>query len=219
MKQLLLFSFFVISLSAYSQHEYMTWVEVGADGKIAKNLKLSGEFNARIGRNGVETFFPQVGLQYKVAKWFKPSVEYRLIVDKNKIGNYHATNRLNINADFGYEIKRFDLGVRLRYQFAFNRISQSAYNSDFDQALRIKPSVKYNIKNCKITPEISAEFFYNPMYGPSSPGFNKVRAAGGFKWKLKGPHEIGLKYQLDKKFRNYEDDLRHVLSVSYGLSL
>lgn len=217
MKQLTLFLFFLISLRGYSQHEYMTWVSVGAEGKLTKKLKLAGEVNGRFGNSGLETFFPQVGLEYKVTKWFKPSIEYRLIVDQNKIGNYHATNRLNINAELGHEYKRLDYSVRLRYQFGFNSLSQSTYNSDFDQAIRIKPAFKYNIKNCKITPEVSAEFFYNPMYGPLSPGFNKVRAAAGIKWNLKGPHEIGAKYQLDKKFRDYSANLRHVLSISYGI--
>lgn len=217
MKHLIFFSFFLISLSAYSQHEYMTWVELGAEGKLTKKLKLSGELNGRFGSSGVETFFPQLGLEYKVTKWFKPSIEYRFIVDKNKYGNYHSTNRLNINALLGHEYKRLDYSVRIRYQFAFNGASQASYDSDFDQAIRIKPAFKYNIKGSKISPELSAEFFYNPMYGPLSPGFNKVRAAAGIKWKLKGPHEIGIKYQLDKKFRDYSANLRHVASISYGI--
>lgn len=218
MRKLILLSFLLVSKGLFAQYEYMTWAELGVEAKVTKRFKLSGELNGRFGSSGLETFFPQVGVQFKAAKWFKPSVEYRLIIDKNKIGNYHATNRLNINADFGYEVKRFDLGLRVRYQFAFNSLSQSSYDADFDQALRMKPGIKYNIKGSKITPEISAEFFYNPMYGPLSPGFNKVRGAAGFKWNLKGAHEVGMKYQFDKKFRDYSANVRHVLAVSYGLS-
>ncbi len=215
----LIIIFLLSALPSFGQNEFMTWVEAGVDGKIIKPLKWSAEVNGRFGAAGAETIFPQVGLEYKVAKWFRPSVDYRLIIDKNKYGNYHTSNRININLSFKHEIKRLGYGLRLRYQYAFSRISQDAYNADFDQAIRIRPEFEYDIKGSKITPEVSGEFFYDPSYGKLSPGFSKMRLIGGIKINLKGPHTVGIKYQLDKKFRDYSANLRHVLGLSYKLSL
>lgn len=210
--------FLLLSSPVFSQHEFMTWVEAEASGKIVKKLKWNAGITGRFGERGAETIFPQVGLEYKVTKWFRPSLEYRLIVEKNKIGNYKTMNRLNVNLNFKHDFDRLGVGLRLRYQYAFNRLSADAYDADFDQAIRIKPSLEYDLKGTKLSPVISAEFFYNPAYGPTSPGFSKVRAAVGFKYEFKGPHSIGVKYQLDKKFRNYAADLRHVLNLSYSIA-
>jgi hypothetical protein len=196
----------------------MTWVEAEADGKIVKNLKWNAGITGRFGAAGVETVFPQVGLEYKVAKWFRPSVDYRFIIEKNKFGNYKVANRINANLDFKHAFDRLQLGLRLRYQYAFNRLSADAYDADFDQAIRVKPSFEYDLKGTKLSPVISAEFFYNPQYGQFTPGFTKMRVAAGIKYELKGPHTIGIKYQLDKKFRDYAADLRHVLNLSYSVS-
>lgn len=219
--RILFILFLFVSLPSLGQHEFMTWVNVGADGNFSDSLKkLTWEVDAcaRIGAAGFETMYPQVGIEYKVAKWFRPSIEYRFLIDKNKYGNYKTTNRLNFNLDFKHSFKRLDYGVRLRYQYAFNRVSADAYDAEFDQAIRIKPSLDYNIKGSKITPGVSAEFFYDPSYGPVSPGFSKMRIAAGAKYDLKGPHTIGINYLLDKKFRDYSADLRHVISLSYKIS-
>lgn len=221
MRRLLLILALLWLTPSFAQHEFMTWVNVSADGKFSKKvkrLKWDVALTGRIGARGMETFFPQAGIEYKVTKWFRPSVEYRFIVDKNKIGNYKTSNRININLDFKHSWKRLGYGMRVRYQYAFSQIATDTYNADFDQAFRFKPSLEYNIKGSKITPEASAEFFYNPSYGPLTPGFTKVRAAAGIKINLKGPHTVGIKYQLDKKFRDYSADLRHVLNLSYKIS-
>lgn len=194
----------------------MLWAEVGAEGKIVKRTKWNAELNARIGERGLETFFPQAGVEYKLTKWLRPSVEYRLILDKNKYDNYKVGHRINANLEAKHNIKRLEYGLRVRYQYAFSRITQDAYNADFDQALRFKPFLEYDINNSIFTPAISAEFFLNPTYGPNSPGFDKIRFAVGSKFELDGPHSVSFKYQLDKWLYNYKKGLRHVLSLSYG---
>lgn len=202
-------------MNSFSQHDYMLWTEVGVEGKVIKRLKWAAEFNTRFDLSGVATYFPQVGLEYKITKWLRGSVQYRFIVDKNKYGNYKSSNRLNANLSFKENKKRFSYGLRLRYQYAFDRVSTSSYDADFDQAIRMKPSFEYDLKNSIFTPVISGEFFYNPSYGPKSPGFSKMRIAVGSKLELDGPHGVSFKYQLDKKFYDFSADLRHVLALSY----
>ena len=219
MRKALFIFFLFISMNSFSQHDYMLWTEIGVEKKIIKRLKGTLDFNTRFDRTGVATFFPQVGLDYKITKWLRGSVQYRFIVDKNKYGNYKSSNRLNFNLSFKENKKRFYYALRLRYQYAFNRISADAYDADFDQAIRLKPSFEYDLKNSIFTPLISGEFFYNPSYGPKSPGFSKVRIAVGSKLEMDGPHSVSFKYQLDKKFRDYDADLRHVLSLAYTYKL
>jgi hypothetical protein len=218
--RLLILFFFFSSFASFSQDEFMLWTSAGVEGKIIKKMSWSAELNGRFGDKTLETFFPQLGVEYKVKKWFRPSIEYRFIVDKNKYGNYKSSNRINFNANFKKSVDRFGLDARIRYQYGFTRlVATEEYDSDFDQAIRLKPAVSYDINNSIFTPKISAEFFYNPIYGPISPGFNKIRIAVGFGLELDGPHSISMKYQLDKKFNNYSAPLRHVIGFEYGYKL
>ena len=198
----------------------MVWTGVGVRGDIIKKTDWMVDLNTRFDDEGVATFFPQVGAEYKPFKWLKTSLEYRFLIDKNKFGNYKSSSRLNFNVSGKASITRFSLGARLRYQYGFTSIGASdTYDADFDQAFRFKPSVSYDIKKSIFVPTISTEFFYNPSLGEDGRQFNKVRVAIGTKLDFKGPHSASIKYQLDKKFRNYQDGVRHVLSIGYEYKL
>lgn len=218
MKHLALIAFLFVGVSAYAQHETQVWTEVGVSGKVVKRLGWSVDINSRFGAAGLETFFPQVGFKYKVKKWFRPSIDYRFILDKDRYGNMLSGHRINFNANFEKPIERFELGARLRYQYAFNRFVNSGdFDPDLDQAWRLKGSVKYDIDNSIFTPLFSAELFYNPQYGPDR-GLSKMRIAVGTSLELDGPHKVSAKYQLDKRFE-FGSNLRHVISLSYGYKL
>lgn len=218
MRILLVIFFSVLcGMKSIAQHDFMQWTSLGADGTlIKKNLDWMSELDFRFGEDGLQTFFPQVGVEFKRIKWCKPSIEYRFIVDKNKYGNYKSTNRINANLNFSKRLDRLKLGLRTRYQYSFDQLNSYAdYNADFDQAIRIKPSLEYDINNFKLTPKGSAEFFYNPVYGPEGRRFDKVRYGLGASFELDGPHEISFKYQLDQYLRNPQKNLRHVLVIGY----
>lgn len=207
--------FLVTSFSATAQYEMEQWTELGVKGKLTDKLGLNASFTTRISDIGVRTFFPQVGLNYKVTDWFKPSLEYRFIVDKNDAGNYHASSRINANLSFSGEVKRFELSLRLRYQYAFeNNAVQRAYNPDFDQAIRLKGDVVYNIDNNPISPTLGTELFYDPMLSETGPELYKLRSFIGFKVNLKGPHEIGVKYIFENSF-DYPQKFKHILDLGY----
>lgn len=222
MKLSVILLFLGTTLSSFGQNdEFMAWTGVCVRGDIVKKTDWVMELNTRFGDAGVATFFPQVGVEYKPKKWIETSLEYRILIDKNKYGNYKASNRLNLNVSGKVDIKRFSLDTRVRYQYAFKSIGASdTYDSDFDQAFRLKPSISYDIKGRIFKPCVSADFFYNPsLGGPDGRQFTKVRIAVGTKLDFKGPHSVSIKYQLDKKFHDYSAGLRHVLAISYEYKL
>lgn len=216
MRRLLILLFIGFSIVGFSQNysEGQLRTSIGVKGKITKPLAWSADLNFRFMDNGLSTFFPQLGLSYKVTKWFKPSLDYRMLVDKNKYGNYKLLNRLNLNLKFSHKIKRFDLGLRLRYQFAFSGASLSSeFDPDFDQAFRVKPAVSYNIKKSMFTPKFSTEFYFNPDFVPYGGRFIKYRIAAGTGIKLKGPNELDVKYFFEGT--PLKSRIRHVFSIGY----
>lgn len=219
MRLLILNVFFCSSFIVSAQSEFMQWTTVGVTGDLVKKMDWSAEINTRVGSNGLETFFPQVGVDYKLTDWMKPSIDYRFIVDKNKIGNYKSSHRINFNIDFKKSIERFTLSTRIRYQLGFKQLGAVPYNDDFDPAFRFKPGIDYDIDNSIITPKVSAEFFYNPKFGPEGRQFTRIRYSAGVSFELDSPHDISIKYQLDQRLHDYGAGLRHVLVIGYAYKL
>jgi len=205
--------------SVWAQNEFAVWSELGVKGEFTKKIKWSVDLNGRFAKGNLETFFPQLGFEYKLAKWFRPSIDYRLVIDQNKYGNYKLSNRINVNGEFKKNVKRFTFETRLRYQYSFNSVRSADYDSEFDQAIRLKPEVEYDIKGTIFNPVVGAEFFYNPTYNPNGFQFTKVRFTIGTKLELDGPHSVSIKYQLDKNTDKYTIGAKHVVSVSYGFKI
>lgn len=207
-------------VALFSQSSVKVWTEIGVKGSITKKLDWAAEVSTRFGVSRLETFFPQVSLKYKVTKWFRPSIDYRAIFNINKFGNFSFTNRLNLNAEFKKDIKRLSVSGRIRYQYSFNRlISNELYDVEFDQAVRFKPQISYDLNNSFITPVVSIEYFYNPTPGPLGQRFTKYRAFIGIEFEFDSPHEISVGYILDQQINVPKPKTKHILSISYAYNL
>lgn len=212
---------FILPFSLFSQsNEGKIWTEVGVNGKIVKDLDWSADLTTRFGINGLETIFPSVNIKYKVKKWFKPSVEYRYIVDRDNFDTYLNSHRLNFNADFKHTFDRLSLKTRLRYQYSFDRlINSELYNPEFDQAIRLKLGGSYDLKSSFLSPVISAELFYNPNYGPYGQQLTKFRVFAGVDVEMDGPHEISVGYIFDNRINLSRPLTKHILSLGYSYKI
>jgi len=211
----LLFGF--IPFFGFSQSSGKVWTEIGVKGAITKKLDWGFELTNRFGNTGLETFFPQATLKYKVTKWFRPSLDYRAIFSRENNGNYSFSNRLNANAEFKHTIDRFTFSGRIRYQYSFDRfIASDNYNVEFDRAFRFKPQVMYDINNSFLSPVVSIEYFYNPTFGPLGQRFTKYRAFAGVELEIDSPHVISIGYILDQQINIPAPQRKHILSIAYA---
>ena len=96
MKKYLLFLVFTLSLaSVEAQTDSELWLSGGAKYSLTKKLDLYGELNFRMEPIVLNTFFTEMSAKYEVAKWFKPSVDYRFVLNRNKYSNYKLSHRVN----------------------------------------------------------------------------------------------------------------------------
>jgi hypothetical protein len=197
--------------------EQQVWVETGVKYTLNKKLGASFDLTQRYGYDGLRTLFPQLSVRYKVTPWFRTSLDYRLILSKSTAETYDASQRINANLQFSQTYKRFDLGLRIRYQYSFDRLGGS-YDSEFDQAWRIKPGAEYNIKGLPITPSLSAEFFYNPENSVIGNQFNRIRYYAGTTIELTHNQGIELGLFFDQ-WINGVPRKRLMYSLSYVISL
>ncbi len=202
------FSFF-----GMSQVDHEAWFSGGAKYSVNKKIDLSGELNLRMEPIVVNTFFTELTAKGEVKKWFKPSVDYRFVLDRNKFGNYKLSHRVNFNANFGTTWERFDFGLRARYQTTLStvRTPESSF-SDLAPGFRIKPSILYDINNSIISPEISTEFFFD-RDAVDGVFLNKLRFSAGAEFETLGPYNVSLKYMYGMAL--YSEKYEHLVSFSF----
>lgn len=193
------------------------WLETGVSYRAAKKWTLDAELNQRYNNYGLATVFPQISVKYKLSKWLKPSLDYRYIASREFLDPYQSSHRLNANLQGLYSIKRLDLGLRLRYQYSFNRISTN-YDAEFDQAWRIKPSIQYNIKDFPLSPTVSAEFFYDPTHNEAGKQFTRVRYYAGFDFDIQRVHKFSFGCFLDQ-WINAVPRKRLMYSLGYSFAI
>ena len=219
MKHLLVFML-LASGASFGQSSGKVWTELGVTGGITKDLDWGLEFSSRYGSNGLETFFPQATFKYKVTKWFRPSIDYRFIGDKQQAGYFDYSHRINLNADFRYTLDRLTMKSRIRYQYSFDRlVASESYDPEFDQAIRGKLAFSYDINDFFLTPEVSGELFYNPMFGPYGQQINKLRLFAGVSFDLNNAHSVSVGYMYDTKINLPKPGTRHILNLSYSYEI
>ena len=68
-----------LPLVGYSQlNSGMVWTELGVKGSVSKKIDWAADVTTRFGNLGVNTFFPQVSVKYKLTKWFSLSKYVRV---------------------------------------------------------------------------------------------------------------------------------------------
>jgi hypothetical protein len=203
--------------SSFAQVE--SWFSGGAKTDLLNDkLTASAELNLRTENLvRVAQFFPEVSVKYNLSKFFKPSVDYRFIIGRNAIANYTGAHRINVNLNFKQEIERLDFKFRIRYQSKIaSGGSSEVYQPDFDNAIRLRPVIQYNLDNSKLNPFIGAEWFFNPENSALGNRYRRIRFSTGVTWDLPNKQELDIKYQLDYDINIPFPERVHIISLSYG---
>jgi hypothetical protein len=197
---------------------FQLWNEVGVSYKMDKKQSLGLDFSSRFDANGINTFFPQFSYRYKINKNILPSIDYRLISDRNTSGNFELKHRINANLQFSHDIDQLELDFRLRYQYSRTRFVENI-EPEFGAALRYKTSIAYDIKKSDLKPKVSIEFFTGPMEGQMGYHLNRIRWNFGLSYDLKGPHSIQMAYLYDQRINSPGGLNRAILNLSYSYNL
>ena len=206
--------FFLLPFFNQAQVTQRVWTETNLKYGITKKLDGGLGINTRWDHQGLNLFFTSLDLKYKVTSWFKPSIEYRYLYEHASLTNYVNGHRFNMNADFKHKWKPLEVGLRLRYQMSFTKANRVSYDSEFDQAVRLRPSLKYNLLEGPFSFVVSEEWFYNPNQGKNGRQITKLRSAIGVEFSPKGPHSFELFYLID--FKPNASNLKNVSIYSVG---
>ena len=218
MRYLLLVGLLPFFTLAQNSTVFQSWNELGLSYKIDKKQSVGLDLTTRLDVAGLQTIFPQVSYKYKLNKYIRPSLDYRLIGSKDDFGNYGLQHRLNANVQLIHQVNRLEFGFRMRYQFSANK-SVTDYGSEFNNAFRFKPSIAVNLENSKITPQAGMELFYTPLTGQRGYHMNRIRWNVGLAIALNKAGELEIAYLYDQRFYSPGAINKAILNLSYSHAL
>jgi len=203
------------TFSGFSQSQPSTWVELEFSKKIIQNLKV--EFNPELRMFGgfeMDSYILEGGLSYKLHKYLTLAGYYRFeneynYREKRQIYEWEPASRIAFDAKSGFELKRFDFQLRLRY----------TNGSDFDDTtddkasfFRYRAKVDYDIKNSKLIPFASVEAFHDLI----AKDVDKMRYTGGLAYSINKKNELSLFYRLQDYSETGKESM-NILGIGYSL--
>ena len=198
---------------------FEVWNSVGVKYKLTKEFRVAASFTGRFMDFKARTLFPELTVKYNIAKWAYVSLDYRFVSKREDNGNYLGANRLNINVKVKNRLDRLGYALRVRYQMSSSTGTSANYNSDFDEALRFKPQLSYDLNNSIFTPFFALEGFYNPGTGIFGNRIDKFRYTLGTDLELDGPHEFSFFIRVDQKINSNNNGSKCIVGINYQLDL
>ncbi|MFT5336873.1 MAG: putative porin [Luteibaculaceae bacterium] len=216
---LLALVFFVPESQAQEEGNYYTvrdlesWMGIKVKYKLNKQWGFSLEHQYRLKDNArvLDQKFTEFGIKRKIGKQFSLAVAGRYLRSNDTEGKTQGMeSHFRWNTDLGhtFEIHRFTIGSRIRYQR-----KQELQSEDLaEKSIRLKAGIGYNIKKWKLDPEFSTEIF-NEM--ESLKGLDKIRFTIGTSYKLKKFGAISGFYRIEKELVGAYPATTNIFGIKY----
>jgi len=193
---------------AYSQtivNDFQTRTELRISLKPVDKVTLTLIPEVRLDESfTADKYLLESRLTYKPIKGFSLGGSYRFIVNPRDENPTEYLHRFALYAKYAHRIQRWEPSLRIKY----TNYTEDASSGEY---FRYRAKLKYDIKNCKLTPYISAEGFHdlsaNEMY--------KMRYALGAGYKLNKKNSINIGYMLDYYMQEYRN--KHIINIGYRL--
>ncbi len=216
------------------------WTSAEMKIKLSKKWStgIEAEYRTLDGFDGSERWAGTVYADYKVIKYLKLSGGYtfmgrhseeRTTSKGNIVDDYWLPrHRLFVAATGSIDVGRFTFSLRERYQYTHspeksvakwdedgNAKSDEVITAKDKSYLRSRLKVDYNIRNCPLTPFVSAEI-YNSLNDGFS--YHKSRYTAGTDIKINKKHSLSVFYRyIDHS--DDDEDAGHIIGIGYQFKL
>jgi hypothetical protein len=191
------------------------WTGVALKHKWNKQhaIKLQHEYRFKDRAGVLDKDFTELEYKRKFSKGFSLALGARYSRTNDNEGKIQGTKeRFRWQTDLGYknEINRFSIGSRLRFQ---SRSDLFGDNPSVD-VLRLKIVLGYNIRNWKLDPKLSTEFFRKSA---AEENISKMRVTIGTDYSMGRWGEIEFLYRIEEQFAAQQNigvwALRYVYAI------
>ncbi|MBN2743622.1 DUF2490 domain-containing protein [Breznakibacter xylanolyticus] len=189
--------------------DFGIWAGIDGEKKLTKRLNAEMNLQARTYDNAssLALWLAETGLNWEANKYIDFSLMYRYIADHSDDDGVESKHRVYGDVKGQIEISRLKLSSRIRYQHQYNQTKQNGTK----EKLRNKWELKYNIKECPLTPFASAEWFA-PL-GDARFDIEAWRYMAGVTWKINKKQALEAAWLGERE--NGESINLNALSVSW----
>lgn len=197
-----------------------TWTYIGASKKFNDAFSMELYQGLRLYDNSSSVNQVLTDLSAKV--WANDYLSFgggmRYIRNRTGSGDFENNMRFNFDVGFKHKLDRLTFKYRLRLQ-SNNELGYTREEGDFAiNGQRLKAGVKYNVRNWKLDPTVSAEIFRESgRY--ILPSFEKMRVTLGTKYKVKKVGELGLFYRVERELGVLYPLDAHILGLNFTFKL
>ena len=194
MKQLLLYVVFLVLIPACSfsqiNWENQWWTSVQVEKKIFKGTKGALSFETRWdpGNGMAVSYFPELAIQNKWSDFFSSVVHYRFITRNEGLGYRYSSHRLMLDAIGSKEIRKTDIGLRLRV----GREDEPGNTEQLFSVSEIVFRQKISVKHKFFKQEFSLSFEQFETIRAGSVDFDQRRYVAGTELKIARQHYLSL---------------------------
>tara|TARA_Y100000589_G_scaffold73041_1_gene66059 strand:+ start:3158 stop:3907 length:750 start_codon:yes stop_codon:yes gene_type:complete len=203
------------------------WLSTNISLKLNDYWKINFENQFRI--KHIDENFDRNFIEIDVQRLYKSEVadviiggSYRHLLINDDIGtskSIESHNRFSFYIAQKIKIDRYYIKGRIQYQSRKELLPEINLElSDYSKYWRFKSEFGYNIKNWKLDPEISIEYFSrnkNHYWNQ----YNKLRFALGTKYNFNKKNSIGIKYMLERQIRDWNPELIHIFGIKYSYQI
>ena len=189
-KNSLIFFLLLFSFSSFSQeNDFQLWNSVIIKKKINKKHSLDLKYGLRFRENAslVAKDFIDIRTRYKLHKKWSVALGYRNINEWSKYSELEKKNRFYFDSYYSKKIKRYYFDLRSRFLLQ----GKISYNEIIRQRIRLA----YNLRKTKLEPSLSLEFF------SSFDNFiNKLRYSLFLSYPINKKMDFNLGYKIQQEF-------------------
>jgi hypothetical protein len=195
------------------------WTSLTFEAGLVKKLSVAVSQEFRFNENVTElgTWISEAGLEYKLNKFIKASVNYRFTRKRQLNNLYTPRHRLFIDVKAEKKFKPFIVQFRTRFQEEYADIGRAPDGGFAGFYSRNKLSFKLDLDR-KWEPYISIELF-SPLRHIQPFLFDDSRYSAGFEYSLSKHHKLDLYYMIQREMNVSDPVTDFIGGIGYQFKL
>ncbi len=195
------------------------WTGVKIEKTFAKDWTISLEEEIRLKHNisGINNYFTEVGLRYRINKNFALGGDFRYTRDKKRDNTYESLSRYNFDLRYKGKLDFLTIYYRLRYQKEVEGMKLFDLNAPYVKHFRNRITIRLNSLK-QIEPYVSAEIFqvFTPYL---SPQFEYYRVVGGIRYEPGSFGEFKVAWGFNRELVSPEPAMIYMFKINYTYEL
>ena len=200
-----------------------SWNTFAVSYGLNKNFALlfTEELRLRENYSRLNLFYTNLGVEFKMNRYFKTSLVYRWIDKYQDEDVFSFRHRIMWDATVKFPYKKFTLAYRHRLQIEARNLQSSESGFMPETYSRNKFELSYDI-NDRLGTYISAELryqFHDPRNIESEGTWHRSRFQGGFDYELSASSKCGIYYLIQREYNVSTPENLYITGLEYSLSL